>query len=98
MRLLLKINRSSDVQVADDWQTVREKHLALCGTPMQFMDTMQMPLRMVANTFWDEDKREEWFEQLKEIMLGEMVKEAGGEDEQVKILFDGIVGWGWKSG
>ncbi|CAO2649701.1 Nn.00g009930.m01.CDS01 [Neocucurbitaria sp. VM-36] len=76
--------------------TVREKHMAHCGTPKVYMDVMQLPLKLVT-MYWKEDKREKWLEELNGIMLHEVIKEAGGEAEQVKMEFDGNVGWGWKS-
>ncbi|KAH7355668.1 S-adenosyl-L-methionine-dependent methyltransferase [Pyrenochaeta sp. MPI-SDFR-AT-0127] len=76
--------------------TVREKHVAGCGTPKEFVETMSFPLRFVA-MFWDEEKRNEWSAELSKLMLEEAIKTAGGEEEQVRLEFDGIIGWGWKN-
>ncbi|KAF1846081.1 S-adenosyl-L-methionine-dependent methyltransferase [Cucurbitaria berberidis CBS 394.84] len=76
---------------------VREKKSAQVGTPKLFMESMSFVLQMVG-AYWEEGKREEWLKELNGIMLEESAKDAGGEEEQVTLEFDGIAGWGWKSG
>jgi hypothetical protein len=80
----------------DKVDTVREKKTAEVGTPDLFMETMQFPLRMIT-TFWDEGKEQQLLEELNEVMLGEVQREAG-DDGVVRMEFDANVGWGWKSG
>jgi hypothetical protein len=59
------------------------------------MQTMQFPLTMT-KSFWPEDKQDTYFKQLIEIMNREVVQMAGGEDKEVEMEFEGLVGWGWK--
>jgi hypothetical protein len=77
--------------------TMRHEVNAAVGTPKLFVETMQFPLKVITS-FWDEDKREEWLEELNGIMYREVSQEAGGEDKSVMFGFDANIGWGWKSG
>lgn len=77
--------------------TLREKRMAVCGSPRQFMQTMQMVMKFVG-MFWEEGERERLVSEVSGLMLEEAVKDAGGEEGSVEIEFDGIVAWGWKRG
>jgi hypothetical protein len=78
-------------------ETVKEARAAQVGNPRVFMETMQFPLRMVMG-FWEDLRREGLLEELNEVMLREVTKDAGGEEGVVKMEFVANVAWGWKSG
>ncbi|KAI4671219.1 uncharacterized protein J4E88_009252 [Alternaria novae-zelandiae] len=76
--------------------TSNEKKAVSVGTPDVFVATMQFPLQYVRSTWW-QGEREGILEDLNGAMKG-IVQQEVGEDGEVELVFDGIVGWGWKSG
>ena len=66
------------------------------GAPKDFMGSMQFPLQFVVKTWW-EGERDGILEELSDAMKG-IVEEETGEDGEMEMEFDGVVGWGWKSG
>ncbi|KAF2032856.1 S-adenosyl-L-methionine-dependent methyltransferase [Setomelanomma holmii] len=76
-------------------QTEFKREKAKVGSPKLFMETMQFPL-MLVKMYWPEEKREEYLEELNGVMLGEVVRLAGGEEGSVEMEFKGVCGWGWK--
>lgn len=78
-------------------ETMRHQFEGAWMWPKLFVDTMQLPLQIVAS-YWQEDKREEWLKELNEIMLRQLVADAGGEDKPVVTRFHANLAWAWKSG
>ena len=76
--------------------TSNEKKAVSVGTPDVFVETMQFPLQYVRSTWW-QGEREGILEDLNGAMKG-IVQQEVGEDGEVELEFDGVVGWGWKSG
>lgn len=66
------------------------------GAPKVFMGSMQFPLQFVVKTWW-KGERDGILEELNDAMKG-IVEEETGEDGEMGMEFDGVVGWGWKSG
>lgn len=56
---------------------------------------MSYPTRMFS-AYWEENKRDEWLQELNGIILDTAIQDARGKDKQVPLEFDGVVGWGWK--
>lgn len=79
-----------------DVEVVQKKNRTLCGTPEQWLETMTMPLNMIA-MYWEEGKREQIVKDVKAEMRKIVVEEAGGEDGQMYMDMEGIVGVGWKN-
>ncbi|KAL1798930.1 hypothetical protein ACET3X_002967 [Alternaria dauci] len=76
--------------------TSTQKESIRAGTPEVFMASMQFPLQFVARTWWG-NERDGVLEELSDAMRG-IVEEEIGEDGEMGMEFDGIMGWGWKSG
>ncbi|KAG9193036.1 hypothetical protein G6011_03071 [Alternaria panax] len=73
-----------------------QKERVRAGTPKVFMGSMQFPLQFVVKTWWEGERdgiMEELSDAMKEIVEGEV-----GEDGEVGMEFDGVMGWEWKSG
>jgi hypothetical protein len=70
------------------------RYRARVGSPEAFMQTMQFPLKLV-QTFWPQEKRDEWLGRLNELLLVE-VKKLTVEDGTVEMGFEAICAWGWK--
>ncbi|KAI4646741.1 hypothetical protein J4E93_004964 [Alternaria ventricosa] len=77
-------------------ETCGQKEAVHVGKPDVFMGSMQFPLHYVRNTWW-QSEREGLVEELNGAMKG-LVQREVGEDGEVELVFDGVVGWGWKSG
>lgn len=75
--------------------TSNQKEAVRVGTPDVFVGSMQFPLHYVRNTWW-QGQREGLLEELNGAMKG-IVQQEVGEDGEVELGFDGVVGWGWKS-
>lgn len=57
---------------------------------------MQFPLKMIIASFWPEERRERYVEEVNAIMLREVegqVNDEGG----VEMEFEGLCAWGWKA-
>lgn len=76
--------------------TFKERKAVRVGAPDVFVATMQFPLQYVRSTWW-QGEREGILEDLNGAMKSIVQKEVG-EDGEVELEFDGVVGWGWKSG
>ncbi|KAH6882923.1 S-adenosyl-L-methionine-dependent methyltransferase [Alternaria rosae] len=76
--------------------TSNQKEAVRVGTPDVFVGSMQFPLHYVRSTWW-QGQREGLMEELNGAMRG-IVQQEVGEDGEVELGFDGVVGWGWKSG
>ncbi|KAF2677353.1 S-adenosyl-L-methionine-dependent methyltransferase [Lentithecium fluviatile CBS 122367] len=79
-----------------DVQIVQEKKRVDCGTPAQFVETMSLPLQMVAGA-WEEGERAALVKEVGDSVRRIASEEAGGEGETVWMEFEGIVGFGWKA-
>jgi hypothetical protein len=76
--------------------TSSQNKVVRVGKPEVFITSMQFPLHFVRETWW-QGEREGILEELNGAMKG-VVEEEVGEDGEVELEFDGVVGWGWKSG
>ncbi|CAN9100485.1 unnamed protein product [Alternaria alternata] len=75
--------------------TSTQKESIRAGTPKVFIESMQFPLQFMAKIWWEKE-RNGVLEELSDAMKG-IVENEIGEDGEVGMEFDGIVGWGWKS-
>jgi ubiquinone/menaquinone biosynthesis C-methylase UbiE len=79
-----------DVEVV----TEKKKNIQF-GTPKQFCDNMMMPMKMIAMQ-WEESKREDIVKRVMEEFRKVLAEVAGGEDKQLYMDLNGVVGVGWK--
>jgi hypothetical protein len=77
-------------------ETARQKEIVRAGTPDVFIASMQFPLRLVVNTWW-QGERNGILGELNGAMKG-IIEREFIEDGEVVTEFDGVVGWGCKSG
>lgn len=84
--------KAAGLQRAD---TSTQKESIRAGTPKVFIESMQFPLQFMAKIWWEKE-RNGVLEELSDAMKG-IVENEIGEDGEVGMEFDGIVGWGWKS-
>jgi hypothetical protein len=77
-------------------ETARQKEIVRAGTPDVFIASMQFPLRLVVNTWW-QGEGDGILGELNGAMKG-IIEREFVEDGEVVIEFDGVVGWGCKSG
>jgi len=57
---------------------------------------MHFPLKMIIASFWPEEKREAYVEEVNAIMLKEIEGQVNSEGI-VEMEFEGLCAWGWKA-
>lgn len=57
---------------------------------------MQFPLKMIIASFWPEERRERYVEEVNAIMLREVEGQVNDEGV-VEMEFEGLCAWGWKA-
>jgi hypothetical protein len=63
----------------------------------RFVETMNFPLMAMVKPLWPADKQDALLAELTEILLKEVVSMAGGEDKEVELEFEALLGWGVKA-
>ncbi|USP76393.1 S-adenosyl-L-methionine-dependent methyltransferase [Curvularia clavata] len=76
---------------------VTEKKTVRVGSPETFVTTMFFPIGFISKKWWEEDGREDKVQELNSVMK-KVTAETAKEDGAVELEFEGIIGWGWKSG
>ncbi|KNG45180.1 coq5 family [Stemphylium lycopersici] len=80
-----------------DVDSLEEKRGICCGTPDVWTTSMQFPLGVAVKTWWEQGKRDAQLGELNGVMK-KVATENLAENGEVEMEFDGVVGWGWKSG